>query len=258
MDVFYGSGTNCLNDRIALISRRLYEDFLYNTMLSTALEICKEISRYTKPYNLITFMGIRGSVIVGTAICSDDIDIIINSKKRKKVEKYIDKLCQRYDHRLKKICPQLTRAHVVSVYLPRTPQNPYHRHELFVNDPVDLEIRTTQAEQSIPYKGPYKKIRRKVYEFQTRYLKRAVTTTLKDSSADSFQIIETIRQVAMKEYDLDRDTAHNSTMISDARLRGLIFTKEEIQQNTIVLNRNKLLEERFEKEITEIKYWMGI
>ncbi len=220
-------------------------------MISSALEICEEISRYGK--ELITFISIRGSVVEGTVTYEDDIDILINSKKGSKILRVTEKVKKRYEYLLKKKCPELKRPSVISIYLPRTPRDPYLRHEFFIKNPVELEMRTTHAEQPLP-----RKLEGNVYKFHRNYLRRVVKVALENPYADSFKITENMRRVAMEKYKLDRDTAHNSTMISQARLTGLIFSRDCIRQNNIVLKRNKLLEEKFKEKISEINYWMGV
>jgi|YelNatPaOPRAMG01_1025707.scaffolds.fasta_scaffold57672_2 hypothetical protein len=238
-------------NRLELIEKRLYEDSFYQTMFSAALDILKEILCYEK--DLIVFGCIRGSLVTGSITPGEDIDILVNSKMSRKIRRYVDRIGEKHNSKLKKILPQLTRANVVSVYMPETPQDPYERYKFFIEDPVELEIRTTQAEQDLPYETM-----KKVHRFQRDYLKNVVNTILKNPLADSIEASENIRKTAMDKYGLDRDTAHNSTIITQGRLIGLIFSREEIQQNMIVKERDKIVEEFFADEFAEIKYLMKL
>jgi predicted nucleotidyltransferase len=236
--------------RLEMIAKRLYEDSFYRTMFSYALDICKEITQHDKN-NLIYFTCIRGSLVTGTITESEDIDILINSKRTRKFKKLVKRIGEKYNCELKEILPQLKRADVVSIYMLETPRNPCERYKFFVEDPVELEIRTTQAEQSLP-----REKRRIVYKFQKCELKNVVDSALKDPFADCIQISENIRKIAMHKYCLDRDTAHNSTIICQARLVGLIFSRERIQKNYLIEKRNRIVEEVFPDKLSEIKYLM--
>lgn len=244
-----------MNDEIKntldLIEKRLYEDKFYVQMFSSALNYCKELVAYGK--NSITFVCVRGSLVTSRITPEEDIDIVVNAKKMKKLEKYSEKLSASYDSYLKSKIPQLLRQKIFSVYIPKTPTNPYKRHDLFLEDPADLEIRTTQAEQPMSLEK-----QRVVYRFQRRELATVVRKTLANKEEDSIGMIDMVRQIAMAKYGMDRDTAHNCTIISQARLAGMIFSRERISKNSIVEKRDRIVEEVFNEEISEIKHKLGV
>ncbi|MEM5791028.1 MAG: hypothetical protein QXP77_03200 [Candidatus Aenigmatarchaeota archaeon] len=239
-------------EKLNLITKRLYEDKFYVEMFSTALDYCKDLIVHLSDF--IVSVGLRGSLVTGEITLEEDIDILINTKKMKEVECYTKKLCKIYDTLLKKNLPQLLRDKIFSVYIPETPANPYERHKLFLKDPVDLEIRTTYAEQLIL---PLEK-EKLIYKFQTNELREIVNMALSNKDEDSIAAMKKAREIAIKKYNIDRDDAHNSTIITQARMIGLWFSKEKIQQNTIIEKRDKIIEEVFGEKITEIKSLLRI
>jgi len=237
-----------------VLSTRLYSDDFYQNLFQFGLEICKNISSYAAANDIeVQFLALRGSLVTGTVTEDEDIDAVINTKQRFLLDRYIEKRMPRFIYHLKDRCPELTRKHPISIYLPRTPTNPFERNELFATDPVELEMRTTQAEQVIE-----PNMRRPVYEFQRDCLRPIINTTIRNKSVNSIKAIEFAREMGMREYNIDRDTTHNSTIISQARCLGLIFSKQKFSPNDIIKSRNKLIKERFEEIINEIYYRLDI
>ena len=237
-----------------VLSTRLYSDDFYQNLFQFGLEICKNISSYAAANDIeIQFLTLRGSLVTGTVTEDEDIDAVINTKHRFLLERYIEKRMPRFIHHLKGRCPELTRKHPISIYLPRTPANPFERNELFASNPAELEMRTTQAEQVIE-----PNMRRPVYKFQRDHLKPIINSTIRNKSVNSIKAIELAREIGMTEYNIDRDTTHNSTIISQARCLGFIFSKQKFSQNNIIESRDNLIKERFEEIINEIYYRLGI
>lgn len=237
-----------------LLQSRLYYDQFYQGLLYSGLKICENLASYSLNLNIeMQFLVIRGSLVTGNVTPYEDIDIVINTKNRMLLYRYIEKNIHRFKQHIRNRCPNLTRKHPVSIYLPRTPQNPLERNELFKEDPVDLEKKTTQAEQIIGAG-----LRKSVYKFQNKCLEPIVNTTLKNSSLNSIKAIKLARETGMNDYGIDRNTIHNSTIICQARCLGLILSEMNFELNKIIKARDKLIRERFEETINEIYYNLGI
>ncbi len=183
----------------------------------------------------------------------DDLDILLITSKPVSLsygklgfdykESKIQRLIKEVKRKMETHYPNFTNIEI-SVFIPLVPKNPKDVLWQFSHEPAELEKRTYHSQ--FPRKNKktnnYLNYVSNYLEIMNRYM----------NEINGITKVERIRSRDYKDFGITEEDAHGVSIITDARICGVCFSNENINQPPDVVLKNKLLKDLYPETFDKI------